>query len=248
MHMATARVFPNLRRVEKLLGDQYKLSRLGNKANPLDELAYILLSEGTGESKYQAVFAAFKERFPRWSDVPDASLADLASTISLGGGARKKSRYLRALTRKLRRDHGRVSLALLDDMTTEQAEEYLCSLPGVGRRAARCVLLYALDRPVFPADLHCLRIMNRLGWIDCRGISPRQVVENVQRGDRIAAYIADTAQAGVPPESRHSLHVLLVQHGQTICRLRPNCDECVLNKLCPRIGVVEPDNSPTASA
>lgn len=246
--MANVRLFPNVRRVEKLLRGKYKLSRLGNKANPLDELTLILLSEGTGESKLQAVFDSFKERFPRWSDVADASLADLASCISLGAHARRKSRHLRALARKLRRDHGRVSLAALEDMTTDKAEEYLCLLPGVDRRAARCVLMYALDRPVFPADIHCLRIMSRLGWIDCRGISPRQIVENVQRGDRIAAYIADMAQAGVPSELRHPLHICFVQHGQTVCRLRPNCDACVLNKLCPRIGVTEQEDAPPASA
>jgi endonuclease III len=246
--MAEAGLFPNVQRVEKLLRAEYELSRLGNKAKPLDELVYIILSGRASESQYKAIYDTFKERFPRWSDVADASLADLAAAISTGGQAREKARHLRALTRKLRRDFGRVSLTPLEKMTTEEAERYLCSLPGVSRRAARCVLMYSLDRPVFPADRHCLRIMSRLGWIDCRGISPREIVESVQRGDRIAAYIADTAQEGIPPPLRYPLHVLFVQHGQAICQLRPSCGECVLHKLCPRIGVVQEEETPPASA
>jgi endonuclease III len=246
--MAEAGLFPDVQRVEKLLRAEYKLSRLGHKAKPLDELVYILLSGRTAENKQQAVYDAFKQRFPRWNDVADASLADLAAAIASAGLARQKARYLRALTRKLRRDFGRVSLAALEAMTTEEAERYLCSLPGVNRRAARCVLMYALDRPVFPSDAHCLRIMSRLGWVDCRGISPREIVESVQRGDRIAAYIADIAQEGIPSPLRRPLHVFFVQHGRAICQLRPRCGECVLRELCPRIGVTEAEETPPASA
>lgn len=229
--------FPQVRRVAKLLAAEYPLSRLGNKTQPLDELAYLILSGRTSESKYQEVYDAFKRRFPRWSAVADANLAHLATAISLGGLARQKARYLRAIARKLRRDFGRVSLAALADLSTAKAEAYLCSLSGVGIKTARCVLMYALGRPVFPADIHCLRIMARLGWIDCRAASSRAIADSVQRGDRVAAYVADTSQAGIPPRLRHPLHVFFVQHGREICRPRPACEACVLRELCPRMGV-----------
>jgi endonuclease III len=244
--MTKIQLFPHVREVTKLLGATYKLSRLGNKANPLDELAYVILSSRTSESKYQAVYRAFKQRFPTWTAVADANLAQIATAISLGGVARKKARYLRAIARKVRRDFGRVSLQALEKWSTAKAEAYLCSLPGVGIKAARCVLMYALDRPVFPADIHCLRVMARLGWIDCRAAASREIADSAQRGDRVSAYIADTTQAGIPPKLRHPLHVFLVQHGQTICRPRPNCPECVLRELCPRIGVEQIETSARA--
>ena len=242
--MARARLFPDVRRVARLLAAEYKLSRLGNKSAPLDELAYVLLSGRTSEGKYQAVYAAFKRRFPRWQDVADATLAQIATAISLGGLARQKARYLRAIARKVRRDFGRVSLRGLQEYSTARAEEYLCSLPGVGIKTARCVLMYALGRPVFPADIHCLRVLARLGWIDCRAATSREVADSVQRGDRVSAYVADTAQAGIPPALRHPLHVYFVQHGRAVCRPRPRCDECVLRQLCPRVGVAETEPVP----
>jgi len=237
--MEKTRSFPQVRRVANLLAAEYPLSRLGNKTQPLDELAYLILSDRSGESKYQTVYDAFKKRFPRWADVADANLAHLATAISLGGLAREKARYLRAIARKIRRDFGRVSLAALADFSTDKAEAYLCSLSGVGIKTARCVLMYALGRPVFPADIHCLRIMARLGWIDGRSANSRAVADSVQRGDRVAAYVADTAQAGIPPNLRHPLHVFFVQHGRAVCRSRPDCEACVLRPLCPRIGVSE---------
>lgn len=246
--MVRARLFPAVRRVAKLLATKYKLSRLGNKSKPLDELAYVLLSLRTLESKYQAVYAAFKRRFPRWEEVADANLAHLASAISVGGLARQKARYLRAIARKIRRDLGRVSLLGLAKLSTDKAEQYLCSLPGVGIKTARCVLMYALGREVFPADIHCLRIMARLGWIDCGSATSREIADSVQRGDRISAYVADAAQAGIPPELRHPLHVYFVQHGRSVCRSRPLCDKCVLRPLCPRVGVADDESATPASA
>jgi endonuclease III len=219
--------------VARLLAGRYPPSRLGNKGNPLDELAYIILSGRTSEGKYQAVYRAFKARFPRWDEVADTSAEEIAAAIVLGGLARQKAQYLGAIARQTRRDFGRVSLRPLAGWTTAEAEAYLCSLPGVGVKTARCVLMYSLGRAVFPADIHCLRVMARLGWIDCRATNSRAVADHAQRGDRLTALLADAAQAGVPPSLRQSLHVSLVQHGRAVCRPRPLCGECVLRKLCP---------------
>jgi endonuclease III len=235
--MARAAFFPHVRRVARLLAGRHPPSRLGNKARPLDELAYIILSGRTSEGKYQAVYRAFKARFPRWAEVADAPAEEVAAAIVLGGLARQKAEYLRAIARRARRDFGRVSLRPLADWTTAEAEAYLCALPGVGVKTARCVLMYSLGRAVFPADIHCLRVMARLGWIDCRATNSRAVADHAQRGDRPSAAIADAAQAGVPPDLRHGLHVSLVQHGRAVCRPRPSCEQCVLRKLCPRVGV-----------
>jgi endonuclease III len=235
--MDKSRPFVNVHRVVELLSSEYKLSRFGNKSNPLDELAYVLLAIRTSEGKSQEVYEAFKQRFPRWSEVAEASLPDIAKVISQGGLARQKARVLRAIARKLRRDFGRVTLQPLHDYSTERAEEYLCSLPGVGIKTARIVLMYALDRPAFPADIHCLRIMARLGWIDSRAASYRESSEMAPHGDRLVSYVANSAQQGIPPKLRLPLHVFFVQHGRQICRTRPFCDDCVLREVCPQVGV-----------
>ena len=42
---------------------------------------------------------------------------------------------------------------------------YLVSLPGVGPKTARCVLMYSLGRYVLPVDTHVWRVSERLGWV-----------------------------------------------------------------------------------
>lgn len=43
--------------------------------------------------------------------------------------------------------------------------EELIKLPGVGRKTANCVLVYAFEKPAIPVDIHVHRISNRLGLV-----------------------------------------------------------------------------------
>jgi DNA (cytosine-5)-methyltransferase 1 len=80
-------------------------------------------------------------------------------------------------------------------------------------------MMYAFDRDVFPADVHCLRILNRLGIIKWEG--------------ERAELRADEAQAKIPIPLKRSLHVDLIQHGRAVCTATtPACDRCVLSDLC----------------
>lgn len=202
-----------------LLEAAYPGSSLGNKHNPLDELAYIVLSLQTNESRYQDVYRRFKARFPRWPDVLGAAHDEIAAAIAEGGLAGQKARHLKGIVQKVEADFGEASLRRLKAMSTEEAEAYLCSLPGVGIKTVRCVLMYSFRRDVFPADTHCLRVMTRLGWIRWRG----------ERAEKLAG----EAQAAVPPGLRMPLHIRLVQHGRAACRSTPVCGGCVLRGVCP---------------
>jgi endonuclease III len=210
---------PSVNDVAKLLGPAYPASNLGNKSNPLDELAFIILSGQTGGALARMAYGGFKRQFPRWEDVANTSLHSLESSIRVGGLSWQKARYLRAIARSTTTDFGRATLAPLNRMGTLRAEAYLRSLKGVGVKTARCVLLYSFKKRVFPADVHCLRVMTRLGWIAWHG----------ERAERLA----DLAQDTIPPPLRRLLHVRFVQHGRAVCRARPSCPGCVLNHCCP---------------
>lgn len=210
---------PTVTSVAEQLRPAYPRSNLGNKLNPLDELAYIILSGQTNSVLAQHAYANLKRDFPRWSDVVNAPLRSLTASIRIGGLSRQKARHIREIARRLKLDFGAVTLGPLRHMSTPEAEKYLCSLPGVGIKSARCVLLYSLKRRVFPADVHCLRIMTRLGWVRWEK----------QRGEQLA----DTVQEAVPPSLRRLLHIRLVQHGRLICRSRPRCSLCLLVDCCP---------------
>lgn len=219
LDLAVAPTNHTVAHVVSLLEETHKWSNLGNKRNPLDELLYVIISGQTSEQKYQVAFRAFKRAFPRWELVLKASVRKIRRPLRPAGLGHQKAGYLKSIAAKLNADFGKVSLRALKKMGTEQAEAYLLSLPGVGTKTARCVLMYSLDRAVFPADVHCLRIMGRLRWIDAR-------MKNTKT-------ISQAAQRCVPLHLRRTLHVRLVQHGRTTCRPIPQCNACILCDLCP---------------
>jgi endonuclease III len=193
---------------------------LGNKRNPVDELIFIQLSVRTREGTYNATYRALRRllrgRWERLLSVPDS---DALQAIGTGGMAGVKLARLRAQLLAIRERFGRLSLSPLRHLATEDADAFLQSLPGVGPKVSRCVLLYSLDRDVFPVDSNCHRVLNRLGLV------PHAM--HVK-----AAH--DYLQELVPSGLRRSLHVNLVHHGRETCISgRPRCERCVLLSLCP---------------
>ena len=122
---------------------------------------------------------------------------------------------------------GEPTLKPLRKMSDKDAEAFLLSLPGVGKKVARCVLMYSLGRQVFPVDTHCWRIARRLGW-----------VRPTQKDKHCAPRDMDRLQSKIPPELRYSLHVNMISLGREFCsQAAPRCDECPISAWCPKIGV-----------
>ncbi len=213
------------------LAASYPASDLGNPSDPLDDLIYIILSGQTNESNYQEAFGNLKRAFPGWVGLSAARTRDVVKLIAVGGLAQQKAEYIKALLVRIEADFGRASLSALSTWATPDAEQYLAGLPGVGVKTARCVLMYTLHRDVFPADVHCLRVMERLGWLEW--------------GGRRAELLANCAQDLVPPALRRPLHIGLVQHGRQVCSANsPKCQDCCLSDLC-RHGDTAHEGRPT---
>lgn len=206
--------------VNRILEKHYCSPRLGNKKNPLNELLYIQLSLRTTGPSFERVYNYFKKRFPKWGAVYDAPQKDVAKALFNAGLSNQKAANLKKALNKLKEDFGKVSLAPLTSYSDEAMEAYLCSLPGLGKKSARCIMLYSFDRQVFPVDAHCFRIVKRLGW--GRG--------DAKHNDKAA----DKIQQIIPPEFRYALHVNMVAHGRALCLDRhPKCSICPLLNVCP---------------
>ncbi len=208
----------NIFAINKLLEDAYHSPRLGNKKNPLNELLYIQLSLRTTGPSFGRVYAGFKRVFPRWEDVYEAPQKEIAKALFNAGLSNQKAANLKRILRRLKMDFGKVSLEPLRVYEDTTMEGYLCSLPGLGKKSARCIMLYSFDRKVFPVDAHCFRIVRRLGWI--------------RPGTKYSDKVADRLQGMIPKELRYSLHVNMVAHGRAICSERfPKCNICPILKF-----------------
>ena len=202
----------------EFLSAAYRTPRLGNKRHPVSELIFIILSARTRANEHEAAFRRLRRQFHTWKRVRDAPVQELQHAIRSAGLSRIKARQIQALLRRLTDDFRSLSGHALRSMPTTDLEEYLLSLPGVGLKTARCVMLYSLDREVFPVDTHCMRLFHNLG------LTPRRM-----RFERAQGPL----QSLVPTSIRYSLHVNTVAHGRRTCLPRaPRCGTCPIRSIC----------------
>ena len=212
--------FANAREVAGRLGKMYRWHELDNKDDPFEELVYIVLATRTTEEYYQRTFKRVKQVVGHWNRLPKVSVDKLRSAIGEAGLAQKKARALKRAATQIQKETGSVSLDFLRNMNTREAENFLLKLHGVGPKTAKCILMYSLERRVFPVDTHCVRVGNRLGWFDT---TARRFTKAQMR--RI--------EEQIPPDLRKPLHIRLVQHGRSVCtKQNPKCGGCPLTDMC----------------
>jgi endonuclease III len=194
---------------------------------PLDELILTVLSQSTNDRNRDAAFAALRERFDGWDAVRDAPVEDVEAAIRPGGISHVKSRRIQQILRALDDD---LELTWLRDAPLHEAHDFLLALPGVGRKTAACVLLFAYGLRDVPVDTHVGRVATRLGLL-----RPKAPSEELH----------DAMLALTPQGAELELHVNLLRHGRRTCHAqRPACDECALARMCP----ARRELSPTARA
>jgi endonuclease III len=207
-----------LREANRRLARQYGTPRLGNKRHPISELVFIILSARTRGEHHEAIYRRLRRAFETWEAVRDASIDEIERVIHDAGLSRIKANQIKTLLQRLTEDFGSLSGAALRRLDTTALEAYLASLPGVGLKTARCVMLYSLNRAVFPVDTHCMRLFQNLGIIE-----KRLRFEEAQ----------EPLQSVVPPDLRYSLHVNAVAHGRATCiPAAPRCGDCSIASLC----------------
>jgi endonuclease-3 len=186
--------------------------------HPIAELVRTVLSQNTSDTNRDRAYGSLRERFPTWEEVKDAPEDEVIEAIRPGGLANTKGPRIQAVLRELPEQGGQPTLDWLEDTPREEALEFLTSLPGVGRKTAACVLLFAFGRPEIPVDTHVHRVGGRLGLFPPRASFESEHDEILRLADADDAY---------------ELHMNLIEHGRRVCRPRPRCGECALRRMCP---------------
>jgi endonuclease III len=203
-----------VRRVRDRLREVYGRPIAPPHGQALDELILTVLSQSTNDRNRDVAFLRLRG-FGSWDAVRDAPNADVEEAIRPGGISKVKSVRIQAILRELDGD----DLRGLEDATVEEGRARLTALPGVGRKTAACVLLFAFGRRDVPVDTHVSRVGTRLGWF--REKAPFEELH-------------DAMLALTPRGQELELHVNLLRHGRRTCHARrPLCDECALLRMCP---------------
>ncbi len=215
---------PSRRRVVALRGrlrERYGRVVIAPHEDPLGELILTVLSQSTNDRNRDIAFLRLRQRFASWQQVRDAPLADIEAAIQPGGLHVQKSKRIKQMLQALPDD---LDLSFLRSLPVPEAQAVLCELPGVGRKTAACVLLFAYGMRDIPVDTHVSRVGTRLGLLRPKaGLDPE---------------LHDAMLALTPAGDELELHVNLLRHGRRTCHARrPACDECTLRRSCPRVGV-----------
>lgn len=126
------------------------------ETGPFSILIGTILSART---KDEATTKAVKELFKKYKNpkqLSNAKVGDVEKIIKSIGFFHVKSKRIIEVAKIISTKYrGKVP----DDLET------LVQLPGVGRKTANCVLVYAFEKPAIPVDIHVHRISNRLGLV-----------------------------------------------------------------------------------
>jgi endonuclease III len=206
-----------LRTIIERLREAYGRPEMRPHHAPVDELILTVLSQNTNDRNRDVAYARLRERFQSWDEVRDADEDEVEEAIRPGGISRVKSRRIQQILREIGDD----DLSRLADEPLEEARDDLLALPGVGRKTAAIVLLFAFGRPDVPVDTHVYRVGTRLGLF-----RPKAPFEEAH--DEMLRLVGDDA------EEAYEAHVSLIRHGRRTCHARnPRCRECPLLSLCP---------------
>jgi endonuclease-3 len=204
-------------RVRERLRSVYGVPTMRPHGHPIAELILTVLSQSTNDRNRDVAYLRLRERFPLWEQLRDAPLDEVEEAIRPGGISKVKSARIQAILRAI--SERELSLDWLPAVPLAQARDYLVALPGVGRKTAACVLLFAYGLRDVPVDTHVSRVGMRLGLL----LDGAPFEE-----------LHDQMLAMTPPGQELELHVNLLRHGRRTCHARsPACTECALARMCP---------------
>jgi endonuclease-3 len=204
-----------LRAIRDRLRREYGRPVLRPHRAPVAERVRPVRSHTPNDRNRDVAYGRLRERFSSWDEVRDAPVAEIEDAIRPGGLAPTKAVRIKQILGAIGDD----DLAWLGEAPLGEARDYLCDLPGVGRKTAACVLLFSFGRPEVPVDTHVYRVGTRLGlWPEKTSLEKAH----------------DQMLRLVDPDDAYEIHVLLIRHGRRTCTARnPDCPACPLKRMCP---------------
>ena len=171
-------------------------------------LVAVRLSAQCTDLRVNATTPILFEKFPSISALADADPADIEAIVKPCGLGKSKARDINGCMKMLRDDFGGIVPDNLDD---------LLKLPGVGRKSANLIIGDVYHKPAIVADTHCIRLSNRLGFINSE--DPHKVEIELKKV--------------ISPEKQNDLCHRFVEHGRAVCTARKAyCENCVLSSMC----------------
>jgi endonuclease III len=185
---------------------------LGNFGNddPWQTLIATILSARSRDETTEVVARELFAIYPDCASLAAAPVRKVEKLVKRSGFYKTKARRIINVSKILMSQYGGEVPADMDS---------LLALPGVGRKTASCVLVFAFSTSAIPVDTHVHRISNRLGWV--RTKTPEKTEFALRK------LIQETDWLPI--------NDLFVFHGKNICKpIRPLCTICTIEPFCAK--------------
>lgn len=182
-----------------------------NFQNPFEMLIATILSARATDAGVNKISPILFKKYPTPEKMSKANLEEIGQIIRPLGAFNKKAGYITETSRQLVDRFG---------SSVPKTMEELISFPGVSRKTANVILsvAFGLSEGVV-VDTHVMRVTVRLG-----------LSEHDKKPQKIEKGLMEL----LPNELWNDYARLIGAHGRRTCKSRkPNCIECILNKLCP---------------
>ena len=178
--------------------------------NLYELLVAVALSAQTTDKSVNETTPALFKKYPTPKKLAGADTKDVEAIIKRIGMYKTKSKNIIGLAN-----------ALVDQYDGEVPNDYdaLVSLPGVGRKTANVVLSVGFGQQRIAVDTHVFRVSNRIGLVKEKDVLATE----------------ESLMKTIPHDRWSESHHSLIFHGRNCCHARkPNCAECVINRLCEK--------------
>lgn len=179
---------------------------------PWELLVATILSAQCTDKRVNMVTPDLFKKFPTAEETANASIEELEELIKSTGFYHNKAKNIKACAEKLVKEYNGTIPQNIDEMV---------KLPGVGRKTANVVLGNAFGiASGIVVDTHVSRISQKLGLTK----------------EKDPVKIENDLKKIVPQKYWVSFSHWLVFHGRERCiARRPQCVDCELEKICPKL-------------
>ena len=187
------------------------LKKYKDKQHPLEYkntyqlLVMVVLSAQDSDRNINSLAPKLFEAYPNMQALTKATEETLFPFISKVRNFGNKAKWLTGIAEKIKKD------ANIPDTL-----DALVELPGIGRKSA-CVILRESGKPAegVIVDLHVVRVAPRLGI--ATGTDPKKIEKQIME---------------VLPQKDWDAGMAMSFLGREICRPKPNCEKCLMTKVC----------------
>ena len=172
-------------------------------------LAATILSAQCTDVRVNMVTPALFDAYPTAEKLATADVVHVEQLVRSTGFYQTKAKNLVGMAKQVISRFGGEVPREIEDLIT---------LPGVGRKTANVLRSVVFKLPGLPVDTHVGRLSRRLGLTKLE--DPVKVEFELN--------------AMLPPPEWGEFSLRLILHGRRVCDAKkPNCAECLLEKLCP---------------